>query len=68
MESINRKLKDLKRLGRDFRNFEHFRNRFPYATGCATETGLRLNTSTNISKNYGISWISTESPIRKNTN
>lgn len=51
IESINRKVKDLKRLGRDFRNFEHFRNRFLYATRCATETGLRLNTSTNISKN-----------------
>ena len=31
IESINRKVKDLKRLGRDFRNFEHFRNRFLYA-------------------------------------
>lgn len=31
IESINRKLKDLKRLGRGFRNFEHFRNRFLYA-------------------------------------
>lgn len=29
IESINRKVKDLKRLGRGFRNFEHFRNRFP---------------------------------------
>lgn len=32
IESINRKVKDLKRLGRGFRNFEHFRNRFLYAT------------------------------------
>ena len=32
IESIKRKIKDLKRLGRDFRNFEHFRNRFLYAT------------------------------------
>ncbi len=32
IESINRKVKDLKRLGRVFRNFEHFRNRFLYAT------------------------------------
>lgn len=32
IESINRKIKDLKRLGRGFRNFEHFRNRFLYAT------------------------------------
>lgn len=31
MESINRKVKDLKRLGRGFSNFEHFRNRFLYA-------------------------------------
>ena len=32
IESINRKVKDLKRLGRGFRNFEHFRNRFLFAT------------------------------------
>ncbi len=32
IESINRKAKDLKRLGRGFRNFEHFRNRFLYST------------------------------------
>ena len=32
IESLNRKVKDLKRLGRGFRNFEHFRNRFLYAT------------------------------------
>ncbi len=31
IESINRKVKDLKRNGRGFRNFEHFRNRFLYA-------------------------------------
>ena len=31
IESINRKVKDLKRLGRGFRNFEHFRNRFLYS-------------------------------------
>lgn len=30
-ESLNRKVKDLKRLGRGFKNFEHFRNRFLYA-------------------------------------
>lgn len=35
IESINRKVKDLKRLGRDFRNFEHFKNRFLYATRSA---------------------------------
>lgn len=32
IESLNRKVKDLKRMGRGFRNFEHFRNRFLYAT------------------------------------
>lgn len=32
IESLNRKIKDLKRLGRGFRSFEHFRNRFLYAT------------------------------------
>ena len=32
IESLNTKIKDLKRLGRGFRNFEHFRNRFLYAT------------------------------------
>jgi len=32
IESLNRKVKDLKRLGRGFRNFEHFRNTFLYAT------------------------------------
>ena len=32
IESINRKIKDLKRLGRGYKNFEHFRNRFLYAT------------------------------------
>ena len=31
IESINRKVKDLKRSGRGYRNFEHFRNRFLYA-------------------------------------
>ena len=35
IEYINRKIKDLKRLGRGFRNFEHFRNRFLYATRSA---------------------------------
>ncbi|MBO4457137.1 MAG: transposase [Butyrivibrio sp.] len=35
IESMNRKIKDLKRLGRGFRNFEHFRNRFLYATRSA---------------------------------
>lgn len=32
IEALNRKVKDLKRLGRGFRNFEHFRNRFLFAT------------------------------------
>ena len=35
IESINRKVKDLKRMGRGFRNFEHFRNRFLFATRSA---------------------------------
>ena len=35
IESMNRKVKDLKRLGRGFRNFDHFRNRFLYATRSA---------------------------------
>ena len=28
---MNRKVKDLKRIGRGFKNLEHFRNRFLYA-------------------------------------
>ena len=32
IESLNSKVKNLKRLGHVFRNFEHFRNRFLYAT------------------------------------
>lgn len=32
IESLNRKVKDLKRLGRGYRNFEHFRTRFLFAT------------------------------------
>ena len=32
MESLNRKVKDLKRMGRGYRNFEHLRNRFLFAT------------------------------------
>ena len=32
IEALNRKVKDLKRLGRGYRNFEHFRTRFLYAT------------------------------------
>ncbi len=32
IESLNRKVKDLKRNGHGYRNFEHFRNRFLYAT------------------------------------
>ncbi len=35
IESINRKIKDLRRMGRGFRNFEHFRNRFLYSTRSA---------------------------------
>ena len=32
IESLNRKAKDLKRMGRGYRNFSHLRNRFLYAT------------------------------------
>lgn len=32
IESLNRKIKDLKRLGRGYTNFEHFRARFLFAT------------------------------------
>ena len=32
IESLNRKAKDLKRLGRGYSNFEHYRTRFLYAT------------------------------------
>ena len=32
IESLNRKVKDLKRMSRSFRSFEHFRNCFLYAT------------------------------------
>ena len=35
MESMNRKVKDLKRMGRGYRNFDHFRNRFLYAARSA---------------------------------
>lgn len=35
IESINRKVKDLKRMGRGFMNFEHFRNRFLYSARMA---------------------------------
>ncbi|SDB68465.1 transposase [Butyrivibrio sp. INlla16] len=42
IESINRKAKDLKRLGRGFRNFEHFRNRFLYSTRIEPDTHWRF--------------------------
>ena len=32
IESINRKVKDLKRMGRGFRNFQHMRTRFLFST------------------------------------
>ena len=32
VESLNRKVKDLIRMGRVYRSFEHFRNRFLYST------------------------------------
>lgn len=31
IESLNRKAKDLKRLGHEYQNFEHFRTRFLFA-------------------------------------
>lgn len=40
IESMNRKIKDLKRLGRGYRNFEHFRNRFLYA--CRENPSLHI--------------------------
>lgn len=43
IESMNRKAKDLKRLGRGFKNFEHFRNRFLYAV----RENPELNVSTD---------------------
>lgn len=46
IESLNRKVKDLKRLGRGFRNFEHFRNRFLYATRNAPVLNAINGTST----------------------
>ena len=32
IEALNRKVKDLKRLGRGYKNFKHFRNHFLYST------------------------------------
>ena len=32
IESLNRKIKDLRRLGRGYRNFDHFRTRFLFST------------------------------------
>lgn len=51
IESINRKIKDLKRHGRGFRNFEHFRNRFLYAT--RSEPVLNGSEKADLSK-YGV--------------
>lgn len=45
IESINCKVKDLKRLGRGFRNFEHFRNRFLFATRCSLRWKLDRNST-----------------------
>ena len=50
VESINRKVKDLKRSGRGFRNFEHFRNRFLYAA--RSEPVLNGMDGYNPVKNY----------------
>lgn len=48
IESLNRKVKDLKRLGRGFRNFDHFRNRFLYAT----RNNPILNATKSTDSNY----------------
>ena len=48
IESLNRKIKDLKRLGRGFRNFEHFRNRFLYAARRNPELNGTASKETNI--------------------
>ena len=32
IESINRKVQDMQRMGRGFRNFDHMRNRFLFST------------------------------------
>lgn len=44
IESMNRKAKDLKRLGRGYRNFEHLRNRFLFATRLNPELDGRERT------------------------
>lgn len=48
IESLNRKVKDLKRLGRGFRNFDHFRNIFLYAT----RNNPILNATKSTDSNY----------------
>ena len=45
IESMNRKFKDLKRLGRGYRNFDHLRNRFLYATRMDPELNGREQTT-----------------------
>lgn len=42
IESINRKAKDLKRIGRGYRNFDHVRNRFLFATRLDPELDGRI--------------------------
>lgn len=49
IESLNRKAKDLKRLGRGYRNFDHLRNRFLYATRMDPELNGREQTKQNVS-------------------
>lgn len=44
IESMNRKAKDLKRLARGYRNFDHLRNRFLYATRMDPELNGREHT------------------------
>ena len=48
IESMNRKVKDLKRIGRGFKNFEHFRNRFLYAVRKNPELNVSSDNITTI--------------------
>ena len=52
IESLNRKIKDLKRNGHGYRNFEHFRNRFLYAT--------RSNPVLDASNNHQVMYFASE--------
>ena len=46
MESMNRQIKDLRRLAHGFRSFDHLRNRFLFATRNAPALNGKLNTTT----------------------